>query len=85
MIRDERKVELRKQVASGENGNGRLHASFDEAWEKLEADLLSDKVTRKNVLRHQKIFRVLFEEYLPLEHPTIKTPNQVALPFFIRR
>jgi len=82
-IRDERKVELRKQVSSGQNGNGRLHASFDEAWEKLEADLLSDKVTRRNVLRQQKIFRVLFNEYLPLEHPTIKTLNQVRLPFFL--
>lgn len=83
VIREERKMELRKQASLPKNGQERLNATFDEAWQKLEADLKADNVCLKNVQRYTRIFQGLFYEFLPLKFPEIKSPSELRLPFFL--
>ncbi|MDP8229794.1 MAG: site-specific integrase [Candidatus Gorgyraea atricola] len=82
-VRDEMRVELRKQVSMPQGVQERLNAPFEEVREKLFADLLSDKLSHSNMLRHEIIFRRLFGDFRTLRFPHIKSVSQVTLPFFL--
>lgn len=77
-IREQRIVELRKQSPISQQGEQeRLNASFDEAREKLFADLRADNVSQTNMLRHTIVFKRLFQDFRNLRFPNIKSPGQV--------
>ena len=79
--REELIVELRRQLPESESENGRLNSGFDEAWQKLEADLRSDGLCPKNLQRNRKVFRRVFEDFKVKKFPHIKAVSQVTLPF----
>jgi len=77
-IKNELLVELRKQLPISQQGEQeRLNASFDEAREKLFADLRADNVSQTNILRHTIIFKRLFQDFRNLKFPHIKSPGQI--------
>lgn len=80
--REKRKVELREERKDSSNGQ-RHDATFEDAWVKLEADLLSDKVSTKNVQRHKRIYHGMFFEFLPMRFSELKSPSQLTLPFLL--
>ena len=59
-IRQERLVDLRKQLPYTQTEKERLNASINEAWQKLESDILSDGLCHKNILRYSRTFRRVF-------------------------
>ncbi len=81
-MRDEMIVELRKQSSMPQGEQERLSAGFDEAWAKLEADLLADNLSHTNMLRNKIIFKRLFKDFVPLKFSYIKSVSQVTSPFF---
>ena len=82
-IRDEHIVDLRRKSPISHDKEERLHAGFDEAWEKLYNDLISDGVSRKNLLRHKRIFWRLFDEFRKPRFPRIDSVNKATLPFLL--
>ena len=78
-IREEHKVELRKSLSLPQHQ--RYDASFEEAWEKLYADLLSDKRSHKNILRHKKTFWRLFGDFRERRFPNVKSVSQFSESF----
>lgn len=81
IIRQEKIIELRKQTSVLQGEQGRLNETFDDAWVKLEADLLADNVSHTNMLRHKIIFKRLFKDFVPLRFPHIKSVSQITSPF----
>ena len=77
IIRQERIVELRKEAPSSQTERERINADISEARVKLEADLLSDGLCIKNLLRNKLTFRRFFEDFRksitlpPMIHPLI--------------
>ncbi|MDP8258848.1 MAG: site-specific integrase [Candidatus Aadella gelida] len=83
ILRDERIVELRKNMPVSQNGQERYSATFDEAWEKLYGDLLADEVCKKNIHRHKRTFWKLFGEFREREYAYIENINQVTIHFLL--
>lgn len=82
-IRQERIVELRKQLPYSSIERERLNADINEAWQKLEADIHSDGLCKKNVLRHRRVFRRIFEDFRAEKYPFIKSISQISLTFLL--
>ena len=80
-IKNELLVELRKQLSLPQGEQERLNAGFDEAWDKLYADLLADNVSHTNMLRHNIIFKRLFKDFRSLRYPHIKSISQIPTPY----
>ena len=82
--REKRRVELREEATKTPvNGQERSSATFDEAWVKLEADLLTDNVSLKSRQRYKRVYHVLFNEFRPAKFPEITSPSQLGLPFLL--
>lgn len=80
-IREERIVALRKELPMPQGEQERLNAGFDEAWDKLYADLLADNVSHTNMLRHKIIFKRLFKDFRSLRYSHLKSINQIPTPY----
>ncbi|MFC1514495.1 tyrosine-type recombinase/integrase [Candidatus Omnitrophota bacterium] len=83
IMRQERIVELRKRLPTIDEDKTRLNASFDEVWEILEKDLLSDDICRKQYLRYKRVFWRIFGEFRSKKFPHIESVSGVTLPFFL--
>lgn len=83
IIRQERIVELRKQLPSSQTERERINADISEAWMKLEADLLSDGLCIKNLLRNKLTFRRFFEDFRKAKYPHIKSVSQISLTYLL--
>jgi integrase len=81
IIRQERIVELRKQSPFSQTERERFNADINEAWNKLESDLRSDGLCKKNLLRNRVTFRRLFEDFRKAKYPHIKSISQISLTY----
>lgn len=82
-LRLERIVELRKVLPFVQGEKERLGAGFGEAWQKLEADLESDGLPKKTILRYRKVFSRTFEDFRGLKYPLMKSVSEVSLTFLL--
>jgi integrase len=80
-IRDELKVELRKQTNAPQGERTRLNAGIEEAWEKLQGGLTTKP--RKTFLRYKKTFWRIFGEFRTSKFPHIKSVSEVSVPFLV--
>jgi len=79
-IRDERIVDLRKNLKLPQDEQARFNAGFDEAWEKLKTDLCTKP--HKTLLRFQRTFWRIFGEFREKSFPHIKSIAQAPLSLF---
>ena len=79
--RQEAIVELRKLSPYSRIAKERLNADISDAWKKLEADIISDALCKKNILRHRKTFFRLFERFREAKYPYIKSIGQISLTY----
>lgn len=75
-------AEKQKELSALLDNGERLNAGFSEAWERLYADLLADNLPKKTIHHYAKTYNRLFNEFLSLKFPDIKSFNQLNLPFF---
>jgi len=80
--RQELIVALRKQEPMSESETERLNSGFEDAWLKLEADLRSDDVCHKNLLRNKIVFQRMFRDFRQKSYPNIQSPSQLTATFF---
>ncbi len=75
-------AERRKNVSVLLDNGERLNAGFSEAWERLHADLLADNLPKKTIHHYTRTYNRLFNDFLSLKFPQIRSFNQLSLPFF---
>ena len=81
-IREEHKVDFRKQLGVSNTGQERLSANFYDTWQKLENDIKSDNVSHKTFLRYKKVYWRMFEEFREQYFPKLKSIGEIDTPFF---
>ena len=72
IIRDEYIMELRKKLSLPQTERERVNASFEEAWEKLVANLQSDSLPRKTVLRYKRTYWRMVDEFKDKHYSHVK-------------
>ena len=82
-IRDERIVDLRRQQPALQDDTERLHAGFDEAWDKLSNDITSDGLCDKNIVRHKRVFWRMFGDFRKRLYPQMTSVSQVTTTFLL--
>jgi len=75
-------VEYKKNLGVVEEDKRLYLTGFAEIWEKLQQDLLADKISKKQREKHRKVFNRLFVEFLNKNYSHIKNAKQLSLPFF---
>lgn len=83
IIRDESVVELRRQVSLPQTEKERSNATFGEAWEKLNNNLLSNNLTKKTRGGIRCCYNRLFRDFREKEFPGVKSFKDLSLSYFV--
>ncbi|MFH1062039.1 MAG: site-specific integrase [Candidatus Omnitrophota bacterium] len=75
-------AEKSRNIATQVDNGQRLNAGFDDARQRLYADILADNLPKKTIQHYLKTYNRLFNDFLSLKFPNMIGFNQLSLSFF---
>ncbi|HAJ57544.1 MAG TPA: hypothetical protein DCL35_07235 [Candidatus Omnitrophica bacterium] len=75
-------AELEERSSKPQGEQERFNSGFDEAWQKLDADILADDISKKGYLRYKKVYTRLFDDFRTVHFSSVKSPGALSFPFF---
>lgn len=78
------RAQLISESRNIESQGGKIkEGTFEEIWNFLEGDLISDRKPTKTVLKFKKVYNRLLEDFRKSKYPSVEKLEQLNLSFFI--